>query len=109
MEIDAGGLATTIKSSIGFDRLQQMRDESPTGGALGQVSELELITLQSTLGSLDLNQSDEALIQNLDRLAIIYENMITKFRAYPNYDKYFGEGTTAAGSSTTNPDPLGIR
>lgn len=107
--IDAGGLATTIKSSIGFDRLQQMRDESPTGGALGQVSELELITLQSTLGSLDLNQSDEALIQNLDRLAIIYENMITKFRAYPNYDKYFGEGTTAAGIGTTNLDPFGIR
>jgi hypothetical protein len=107
--IDAVGLATTIKSSIGFDRLQQMRDESPTGGALGQVSELELITLQSTLGSLDLNQSDEALIQNLDRLAIIYENMITKFRAYPNYDKYFGEGTTAAGIGTTNLDPFGIR
>ena len=57
--IDALSLATTIKSSIGFDRLQQMREESPTGGALGQVSELELVTLQATLGSLDLNQSKE--------------------------------------------------
>ena len=90
-----------------------MRDESPTGGALGQVSELELITLQSTLGSLDLNQSDEALIQNLDRLAIIYRNMMQKIA--DTGDGTFAAkmggsaSTTAAGSAVVDNDPFNIR
>ena len=36
---DTNAQIETVISSIGFDRLQRMRDESPTGGALGQVSE----------------------------------------------------------------------
>ena len=109
--IDALSLATTIKSSIGFDRLQQMREESPTGGALGQVSELELVTLQATLGSLDLNQSKENILYNLKRLEQIYINIFTKLQAYPNYDKYFGEGLTSNSDTeiVQNLDPLGIR
>ena len=109
--IDAEGLATTIKSSIGFDRLQQMREESPTGGALGQVSELELVTLQATLGSLDLNQSKENILYNLKRLEEIYINIFTKLQAYPNYDKYFGEGTTSNSDTeiVQTSDPLEIR
>mgnify|MGYP003655306431 CR=1 FL=1 len=109
--IDALSLATTIKSSIGFDRLQQMREESPTGGALGQVSELELVTLQATLGSLDLNQSKENILYNLKRLEEIYINIFTKLQAYPNYDKYFGEGLTSNSDTeiVQNLDPLGIR
>ena len=109
--IDALSLATTIKSSIGFDRLQQMREESPTGGALGQVSELELVTLQATLGSLDLNQSKENILYNLKRLEEIYINIFTKLQAYPNYDKYFGEDLTSNSDTeiVKNLDPLGIR
>ncbi len=50
---------TTIKANLGFDRLQQMRDASPTGGALGQVAVQELIALQSTIASLDQDQSPD--------------------------------------------------
>ena len=109
--IDAVSLATTIKSSIGFDRLQQMREESPTGGALGQVSELELVTLQATLGSLDLNQSKENILYNLERLEEIYINIFTKLQAYPNFEKYFGESVVSDGTKeiVENDDPLGIR
>ena len=111
--IDAEGLATTIKSSIGFDRLQQMRDESPTGGALGQVSELELITLQATLGSLDLDQSEEQLLANLDRLGIVYAAMLLKIAETGDgtFEEKMGgsASTTAAGSGTTNLDPFEIR
>ena len=32
----------TLKANVAFDRLQKMRDNSKTGGALGQVSEKEL-------------------------------------------------------------------
>ena len=42
-----------IQATIGFDRLQQMRDQSKTGGALGSVSQMELTFLQATQGSLD--------------------------------------------------------
>jgi len=42
-----------------------MRDNSPTGGALGQVSEFENRLLQSVRGSLDPNQSQDQLRNNL--------------------------------------------
>ena len=107
--IDAISLATTIKSSIGFDRLQQMREESPTGGALGQVSELELVTLQATLGSLDLNQSKENLLYNLERLGEIYVQIFTKLTAYPNFEKYFGGTINISDTPIEDKDPLEIR
>lgn len=57
-----------IKANVGFDKLQNMRDNSPTGGALGQVSEWELVLLQSVLGSLEQSQTKEQFVYNLDRL-----------------------------------------
>lgn len=64
----------TIKANVGFDQLQQMRDSSPTGGALGQVSEQENRLLQSVLGSLDQAQSQQQFIQNLQALKQILAN-----------------------------------
>ena len=55
----------TIKANIGFDKLQGMRDASPTGGALGQVSEMELRQLNASMGNLDIGQSPEQLRKNL--------------------------------------------
>jgi transcriptional regulator with XRE-family HTH domain len=63
---------TTIKANLGFDRLQQMRDASPTGGALGQVAVQELIALQSTIASLDQDQSPAQLKQALDKIETSY-------------------------------------
>jgi hypothetical protein len=59
---------TTIKANLGFDRLQQMRDASPTGGALGQVAVQELVALQSTVASLDAGQSPKQLREALDKI-----------------------------------------
>lgn len=58
----------TIKGNIGFDRLQQMRDMSPTGGALGQVAVQELNALQNVISNLDPNQSDDVLKSNLQKV-----------------------------------------
>lgn len=55
------GLIDTIKANIGFDRLQQMREVSPTGGALGAVAVQELNSLQSTVASLDQLQKPSDL------------------------------------------------
>lgn len=64
----------TIKANLGFDELQTMRDNSPTGGALGQVAVQELEALRATLSSLDQAQSPEALRQSLERIRDIRAN-----------------------------------
>ena len=66
----------TIKANLGFDRLQQMRDASPTGGALGQVAVQELNALQSTVGSLEIGQDRKELVKNLEKIDHHYQNWI---------------------------------
>ncbi len=56
----------TIKANVGFDKLQEMRSQSPTGGALGQVSDFENRMLQSVIGSLEQSQSPDQFVKNLD-------------------------------------------
>jgi hypothetical protein len=65
---DTAALLDTIGANIAFDRLQAMRDSSPTGGALGQVTERELALLQATAGAIAQSQSAEQLLFNLTRL-----------------------------------------
>jgi hypothetical protein len=55
----------TIKANIGFDELQEMRENSPTGGALGQVAVQEIEFLQSVLANLEQDQSVEQFKRNL--------------------------------------------
>jgi hypothetical protein len=66
----------TIKANLGFDRLQMMRDASPTGGALGQVAVQELDALQASVSSLDQLQSPAQLKANLDTVRKHYENWL---------------------------------
>lgn len=73
---DVQGLLTTVKANAGFDQLQAMRDASPTGGALGQVSEMELKQLNSAIGNLEQSQSKEQLLFNLKRVRDIYDAII---------------------------------
>jgi hypothetical protein len=70
----------TIKANLGFDRLQQMRDASPTGGALGQVAVQELQALQATIGSLELGQDKKELTNNLNKIEHHYSNWIRTTR-----------------------------
>ena len=92
--VDAEKLADTIKGNIGFDRLQRMRDESPTGGALGAINQQEMNLLSSVLGSLDMSQSSYQLIANLDRLEKIYSSIMAKAAAYPNAIKHGYSGAS---------------
>lgn len=57
-----------VRAQIGFDQLNQMRQSSPTGAALGSVTERELHFLQSVMGSLSISQGEEQLRFNLKRL-----------------------------------------
>ena len=69
-------LLTTIKANVGFEQLNKMRQSSPTGGALGQVSEKEIGFLQSVAGSLEQSQRKEDLTYNLNRLWNAYQDVI---------------------------------
>ena len=58
----------TLKANISFSELQEMRNASKTGGALGQVAIRELELLESTLGALDQGQSPESFTKNLQKI-----------------------------------------
>ncbi|MBF9234684.1 glycoside hydrolase family 73 protein [Microvirga alba] len=73
---DISNLVTTIKANATFDRLQQMRKASPTGGALGAVSDNENKLLGSAIGSLEQSQSHDQFIRNLTRVKKIYTDII---------------------------------
>jgi len=71
----------TIEAAIGFDRLQAMRDASPTGGALGQVSEMELTLLKSSLGSLRQSQTQDEFMRNLRAVQRHYQGAVEAIEA----------------------------
>jgi hypothetical protein len=58
----------TIQANIAFGYLQEMRNNSPTGGAVGQLSERELELMGVTKASLNQDLDDAALIENLERI-----------------------------------------
>lgn len=116
-------LLTTIKANIGFDKLQNMRDESPTGGALGQVAIQELIALQSSIASLDPKQGPVSLKGNLkyildtynanmERLANSYSDDVLRQYGLDNAIQYRtqdAKGNPLPNEGEGKPDPLGIR
>jgi len=116
-------LLTTVKANIGFDKLQNMRDESPTGGALGQVAIQELIALQSSIASLDPKQGPESLKGNLqyildtynanmERLANSYDDATLRQYGMENAIQFRTEdaqGNPLPEEGEALADPLGIR
>ena len=80
---DAASLASyvdTIKANIGFEQLNAMRQESPTGGALGNVAVKELDFLQASLGNLNPNLSEEVLKKNLEAVKTHYTNFMKELQ-----------------------------
>jgi hypothetical protein len=58
----------TLKANIAFNELTQMREASKTGGALGQVSNVELGLLTAALGALNTKQSPANLKKQLEKI-----------------------------------------
>lgn len=97
---DLGEMLNTIKANIGFDKLQAMRDASPTGGALGQVSEFENRLLQSVRGSLQQGQSPAQLKKNLERVkADLNAYLEDRRRRFLMDQKKYGGGDSGGLSS----------
>ena len=73
---NVAALLKPIKANIGFGALSKMRAQSPTGGALGNVSNIELELLTSTLQSVEQSQSGEQAMRAFDDLENYYNEVI---------------------------------
>lgn len=75
---DVDALLDTIGASTAFDRLQKMRENSPTGGALGNITERELDLLKSTISSLKQSQSPEQFQGAMQDIVNSYGRVLSK-------------------------------
>jgi hypothetical protein len=116
---NARALARTISANMAFDQLQAMREQSPTGGALGSVTERELALLESAVASLDFMQDTPQLLQQLQDVENQYMAIMRKFAAYPNASEFgivpqmFGDPQqqgrpSPQGAPSLDSDPLGL-
>ena len=91
-----------VKANVGFNKLQDMRESSPTGGALGQVSDKENALLQSVFGSLEQSQSKGQLQGNLKRLDVLFNAIVHGTQPIPFSEKDFN--AIPSGGTYISPD-----
>lgn len=86
----------TIIANLGFDELQEMRNNSPTGGALGSIVVKEIELLQSVKSNLEQDQSPAQLRANLQSA----KNQIiaSKNRVKLAYDRQYNGNSAMFGS-----------
>lgn len=65
-----------IKNNIGIDELQRMRQSSPTGGAMGNVSDRDISLLTSALGRLEVENDPQRMVENLRFISATYERIL---------------------------------
>lgn len=101
----------TIKANFGFQELQEMRNNSPTGGALGAVTERELALLQSVYSNLENSQSPSQLKKNLgDARKQIVDSWNRVSKAYNSeYGGQTSRPTTNVESKLQNPNAAKIK
>lgn len=90
---DLAAALDTLRGRSAFGALQQMRANSPTGGALGSVTERELGLLQNSETQLQNTQSPEALVRGLEQ----YKQTLleTKRRMRQGVDEFYQDAGDA--------------
>jgi hypothetical protein len=74
---DLAGLLNTIKANLTFENLANMKANSPTGASgLGALSDYEGRLLASSRASLDQQQSDAQLAENIKKVKKHYANVL---------------------------------
>lgn len=97
---DLEALLSTIGADSAFSELQAMRDASPTGGALGSITERELSLLQNAVAALDQAQSPEQLKTNLANYKKTRKEALDRVRQA--YDEQYGGGQSAPTSGAVS-------
>ncbi len=87
---------TTIRANLGFDKLQEMREASKTGGALGQISEMENKLLQAVNGALN-PKNQRVLLRNLEIIRVLYPIVLEEKQKL--YEETYGEVVDIGGLS----------
>lgn len=111
---DAGRAAQALYDKVvakgGFQALQDLRDASKTGGALGNVSNQEGKQLTASFAAIDRRQNADDVKAALDAAIADVQGARTRMReAYDDTYKYKTERRGGAGPAASAPDPLGIR
>lgn len=100
-------LNSTLGAIGSLSSLQQMRDQSPTGGALGNVTEKEEALLARKFGTLDPNSSPDVYEKNArDYVKTLYQIVNGNEAGQSLFNKHFSESTPQ--SSQANPSVSGM-
>lgn len=92
----------SIASNIGINELMQMKFNSPTGGALGQVPVQQQKILQKLLGDIEMDQRPIVLSNNLKRIKNMYLDAIHMNKA--DRDSTLGMVNPMTGKVVTQED-----
>jgi hypothetical protein len=98
---EAQALFDKILSRGQFNELAAMRATSPTGGALGNVSNVEGERLRQAFGALNQTQNTDSVKRELVRIAD--DTAAFKQRARSAFDETFSYRQEGAGSPPANP------
>ena len=100
---------STLHANAAFGRLQEMRDQSKTGGALGQVSERELALLRDAYGSMMNSMNADDLKYNMRRyLDLSHNSMVRAHEAYfQQFGRYAPSDPRALGKEAMQLRPIG--
>lgn len=85
------GMLDPITNNIAFAQLLDMRQSSPTGGAVGQLSDPEREALQQAQGAIDFSLDPKIVRSNLQDLKMYYANVAHGTKQ--QRDKALKEGT----------------
>jgi hypothetical protein len=111
---DLAGNLETIKSDAFVANITEMRQNSPTGGAVGNVSDKDLEMLQSLQTSFRQNLKPTTLRNNLKKYKEIRDKVSRDAKAgfirkygKENFNKHFGDGGTPQSESPSVSQPSG--
>ena len=72
----AAGALEAIRNNISIDELQRMRQSSPTGGAMGNVSDRDIALLSGALGRLEVEDNPERLVEDINFILRAHERIL---------------------------------
>lgn len=107
----AQAIYDALVATATLDELQQMRQNSPTGGALGNVSDADIRVLRQSIGALGQDQNEEDFNASLkifeDRLKTARDRLIRRYKE--NYGYKLGKSWQPPAGSTRRPATGGRR
>lgn len=102
---DLRSLLETIKANLTIAELQKMRQNSPTGGAMGNSSDKDIELLGAVTQSIKPEQSVNQLKENLARIALQVNDAFTRQKQYyqSDYSDFIEKNMNPEAQAVTQP------